>query len=123
MFKSLMPGALTLLAVLQFGTPAVAEQEHPLRAFTVTADQCAFSPAQIGVDLGDRVRVTFIAADAPHSFVIDQYRVAMRATPGRSVTFDFLANTPGTFPYVSNLASDAGCPNMRGDLVVRRPER
>lgn len=93
-------------------------QEHPLREFTVTARACSFTPTQIRIDLGDRVRMTFVAEDAPHAFVIAAYRISRRTTPHRKATFEFLADQPGTFVFLSDLASDADCPDMRGELVV-----
>jgi heme/copper-type cytochrome/quinol oxidase subunit 2 len=93
-------------------------QEHPLREFTLTAQACSFSPARIEVAHGDRVQIVFVAKDAPHAFVIAAYRISKRATPERSVTFQFLADRAGTFPFFSDLTSDEGCADMRGELVV-----
>jgi len=93
-------------------------QDHPLREFTVTARACSFTPATIEAGRGDRVRITFIAEDAPHALVISAYRISKRATPDRNVTLEFLADRIGTFVFVSDLASDADCADMRGELIV-----
>lgn len=96
---------------------ALVAQGH-VREVTVTARACSFSPGAIEVSWRDRVRVTFVAEDAPHAFVIAAYRVSKRATPDRTVTFEFLADQAGAFVFLSDLASDADCPDMRGELVV-----
>jgi len=96
----------------------LSAKEHPIREFTVTARACSFTPTEIRIDLGDRVRITFVAEDAPHAFVIAAYRISRRATPYRDVTFEFLANQAGPFVFLSDLASDADCTDMRGELVV-----
>ena len=110
--------ALSAATFVGNGTSTLLAQEHRLREFTVIARACSFTPTEIKVDRGDRVRITFVAEDAPHALVIAGYRVSKRATPDRSVTLEFLADRVGTFVFVSDLASDADCADMRGELVV-----
>jgi cytochrome c oxidase subunit 2 len=89
------------------------------REIRVTARKYSYSPSRIEVTQNDLVKVTLEAADIPHSFTIDAYRIAKRASPGHGVTFEFRADQPGTFPIYCNIAEDEGCRNMRGELVVR----
>ena len=65
------------------------------------------------------MRVTLRAEDIPHSFTVDAYRIAKRAAAGQTVTFEFRADRPGTFPFYCNLKIDDGCREMRGQLIVR----
>lgn len=58
------------------------------------------------------------AEDVPHSFTIDEYRIAKRASPGHPVTFEFRADRPGRFRYYCNIKTDEGCRDMRGTLIV-----
>jgi cytochrome c oxidase subunit II len=95
------------------------EQSTSVREITVTARRYAFSPARIEVKQGDIVRITFVAEDIPHSFTIDEYRIAKRASPGRSVTFEFCADQAGSFVFYCSLTIDEGCREMRGELLVR----
>jgi plastocyanin len=90
------------------------------REFSVAARKYAFSPARIEVEQDDLVKITFTTDDIPHSFTIDQYRIAKRAGPGQTVVFEFRADQPGTFPFYCNLTIDERCREMRGELVVRR---
>jgi cytochrome c oxidase subunit 2 len=89
------------------------------REVTVTARKYGYEPARIDVAHNDLVKIRFETADIPHSFTIDAYRIAKRVSPGNSVTFEFRADQPGTFPFYCNIAEDDGCRNMRGELVVR----
>jgi cytochrome c oxidase subunit 2 len=98
---------------------AVRAQGGPAREITVRARKFSYSPARIEVRRDDLVKVTLEAVDIPHSFTIDAYRIAKRASAGQSVTFEFRADQAGTFPYYCNLAQDDGCKSMRGELVVR----
>ena len=93
-------------------------QEQGRREITLTAKKFAFSQPRIEVAVNDVVRITLVAEDIPHSFTIDEYRVAKRAAPGKPVTFEFRADRAGTFPFYCNLTIDDGCREMRGELVV-----
>jgi plastocyanin len=91
-----------------------------VREFTVTGDHYAFSPASITVNRNDLVKITFTAADMPHSFTIDgPYRISKRAGAGQSVTFEFRADQPGNHPIYCALSQDPKCKEMKGTLTVR----
>lgn len=96
------------------------EQAPTRRDIQVTAKRYAFAPSTIDVFDGDVVKVTLVAEDIPHSFTIDDYRIAKRANPGHTVVFEFRADKPGTFPFYCNLSIDDGCRAMRGQLHVRK---
>lgn len=110
-----LTGAFVLLAVLA-GAMVTAQDET--RPFTIAAKKYAFDPAVIEVRHNDLVKITLKSEDIAHSFTIDDYRIAKRATAGHSVTFEFRADKVGTFPFYCNLKSDSGCRQMRGKLVV-----
>jgi heme/copper-type cytochrome/quinol oxidase subunit 2 len=95
---------------------AKALQEHE---FTVTANDFAFSPSRIEVHQGEIVRITFHAVDIPHTFIIDEYRIAKRAGIGQTITFEFRADRVGTFGIYCNLTTDDRCKRMKGELVVK----
>lgn len=96
-----------------------AREQGPVREFSVTGRDHAFSPARIEVQRDDVVKVTFTAADIPHSFTCDSYRISKRAGAGQSVTFEFRADQTGTFEFYCNLSADDRCRGMKGQLVVR----
>jgi heme/copper-type cytochrome/quinol oxidase subunit 2 len=100
---------------------AVASQDQaPTRQpVTVSGRKYAFEPARIEVQQNDLVKISFTAEDIPHSFTIDDYRIAKRAGAGQTVVFEFRADKPGTFDFYCNLAIDDGCKKMRGRLTVR----
>jgi cytochrome c oxidase subunit 2 len=89
------------------------------REVSVLARKNGFSPARVEVHQNDLVKVTFSAEDAPHSFNIDEYRIAKRARPGHPAVFEFRADRAGTFSYYCNLSTTTGAhDDMRGELVV-----
>ena len=114
LFAGLGTSVAVLLAVV-----AHAQDQGAIRQFTVGGHKYAFAPSAIEVQRNDLVKITFKAEDIPHSFTIDEYRIAKRAGAGQTVTFEFRADQPGTFRFYCNLTQDDGCKNMSGQLHVR----
>ena len=111
-------GTLVLLIAGVLVAWAAQEPAQPLRAFSITASKYRFDPPRIEVDQNDLVKITLKSADIAHSFTVDDYRIAKRAGPGQTVTFEFRADQPGTFRYYCNLKQDDRCKEMQGQLVV-----
>jgi heme/copper-type cytochrome/quinol oxidase subunit 2 len=117
--------ALALVVVLaaagawSVGLQAGQSEDLALRQFTVIARRYSFTPGRIEVLQGDLVRIALSTEDIAHSFTIDAYRIAKRASPDQPVTFEFRAERAGTFPFYCNLKSEDGCRQMHGDLVVK----
>ncbi len=111
---------LSVVAAVTVGvTRAVDAQEPARHELVIKVKKHQFSQTRIEVFQGDVVKITLIAEDVPHSFTVDQYRIAKRAAPGKPVTFEFRADRAGTFPYYCNLTTDdADCKNTRGELIV-----
>lgn len=109
-----------LATAVRAGLPASALRAQGIaREFTITGDQFAFSPTRLEVRKDDLVKITFSAHDIPHSFTIDDYRIAKRAGAGQTVTFEFRADQVGTHRFYCNLTQDARCRRMEGQLIVR----
>jgi cytochrome c oxidase subunit 2 len=111
------------LACLAFATVAFvalsAREQGQTREFSITGNNHQFSPSRIEVQKDDLVKITFTAADIPHSFTNEQYRISKRAGAGQAVTFEFRADQAGTFEFYCNLKQDERCRDMKGTLVVR----
>jgi heme/copper-type cytochrome/quinol oxidase subunit 2 len=117
--------AAVIALLVQGARPLEARAKHE---FQISARKYTYRVAgvdrpEIHVHDGDVVRVTFSAEDIPHSFTVDEpYRISKRAEPGKPVTFEFLADKPGTFEFYCNLAIDERCrKELRGTLVVDPP--
>jgi heme/copper-type cytochrome/quinol oxidase subunit 2 len=124
--NSTLAGGLGLLLSVAVGFGlGTALHAQAKREFNVSARKYAFTvegqaTPRIVVQLNDLVRITFRAEDIPHSFTIDDYKIAKRAEPGTPVTFEFRADKASDSPFVfyCNLTIDDGCRKMRGELVV-----
>ena len=101
------------------GQAAAQTQGPAARPVSMTARRYRFDPPRIDVNQDDLVTIELHTEDIAHSLTIDAYRIAKRVNPGQPVTFEFRADTPGTFPYYCNLQIDEGCRQMRGELVVK----
>lgn len=111
-------GVAGLAAVAFTTAPSIGAQDDSRRDVSIAARDNGFTPAKLEVRQNDLVKVTFTAEDHPHSFNIDEYRIAKRARPGQPAVFEFRADRAGRFPYYCNLSSPAGKHEMRGELVV-----
>jgi cytochrome c oxidase subunit 2 len=95
------------------------EQAPNRREITLTARDYRFAPERIEVIKDDLVKLTVQSADHAYSLTIDEYRLSKRIPAGGSTTIEFRADQIGSFPFYSNLTSDARHAQMRGELVVR----
>ena len=114
---SLIVGGLFVAGVSAL--PLKPPAQAATREFTITADQFSFKPLRIEVQKDDLVKIAFLAKDIPHSFTIDQYRIAKRASAGQTVVFEFRADQIGTHRFYCNLTLDDRCKRMEGELIVR----
>lgn len=111
---------LSVCVLALVGVAAQQDQPGQLREFTVVGDHYTFTPSTLTVNRGDVVKVTFTAKDIAHSFTIDDdYRISKRAGAGRSVTFEFRADSAGEHMIYCNLSADPKCKDMKGKLIVR----
>lgn len=96
------------------------EQAPNRREFALSAKDFRFTPDRLEVIQGDLVKLTVRSEDIAYGFEIKQFRVSKRVPAGGSVTFEFRVDSaPGTFPFYSNLTSDARHAKMSGNLVVQ----
>ena len=108
------------LLFFRWQRPAAAHDQGPtVRPWTVAASRYKFDPPRIEVFQDDLVKIELRTDDIAHSMTIDAYRIAKRVNPGQSVTFEFRADQPGTFPFYCNLQIEEGCRQMRGELIVK----
>ena len=110
----------TLLALGVTTALRAQEQAPEHKDIKITAKDYRFSPARVDVSVNDLVRVTVTSEDVAYGFTIDDYRVSKRVPAGGSVVLELRADREGTFPFYSNMTSDARHGQMRGELIVRK---
>ena len=113
-------GAAAFAAALGSARPLAQDQTPERRDITITAKDFRFSPNRVEISRDDLLRLTVKSEDVAYGFTIDDYRVSKRVPAGGSVVLELRADREGTFPFYSNMTSDARHGQMRGELVVRR---
>ena len=109
-----------LALVAGLARPEAQDQAPERRDSTITAKDFRFSPSRVVICRDDLLRLTVKSEDVAYGFTIDDYRVSKRVPAGGSVVLELRADREGTFPFYSNMTSDARHGQMRGELVVRR---
>lgn len=88
------------------------------REITVTATDFAFTPSEIRVKKGEKIKLTLTNADGGHGIAIPAFGVNLRARPGGSASVVFTADRTGSFPFFCDVFCGEGHGAMRGTLVV-----
>ena len=109
-----------LALVAGLARPEAQDQAPERRDVTITAKDFRFSPSRVEISRDDLLRLTVKSEDVAYGFTIDDYRVSKRVPAGGSVVLELRADREGTFPFYSNMTSDARHGQMRGELIVRK---
>jgi cytochrome c oxidase subunit II len=135
-FQLLMP----LLIALAFSvlTPPVAAGSNTsdtAQVIEVTAKKYEFSPSPIRVKQGTKVQLKITATDHVHGFriattpeggdangkpglVLSSGEGCNRIEQGQTVTVEFVAQTPGTYPFKCCVHCGWHHGSMHGELIV-----
>ena len=108
---------MIFVAVSLYGQAQEPAQNR--RDFVIVAKDHTFTPNKLEVSQDDLVKITLTSEDVPISFAIDAYRIIKRVAGKTSLTFEFRADQPGTFPFYCNLTRDPDCKDMKGTFTVR----
>lgn len=88
------------------------------KEFLMTGENYKFSPDQIVVNRGDKVRVTFKSIKGTHDFIIDEFNVSTKQlSDGKMETLEFSADKSGKFDFYCSVGNHRGL-GMKGTLVV-----
>jgi heme/copper-type cytochrome/quinol oxidase subunit 2 len=94
------------------------QEEAPLKRIKMTAENWKWSPDQIRVALGTRVRIEFQSYDASHSFVLKAYKINVPLPEGKTGEVEFVADKAGEFRWRCGRPCGNGCAKMTGKLIV-----
>ncbi len=95
--------------------PATTATTHEI---TMTAQQFAFSPSSIQVNLGDTVILHVTSTDVQHGIVLPDFNVNQQLPPGQTKTVTFVANKKGTFEFSCDVPCGPGHREMTGSITV-----
>ena len=110
---------LVLLAGIVLLVPVPAFAAVPVeRVFKIQASQFEYLPAELRVNLGDRVTIELTATDVVHGLSIDGYNLETTADPGQTARLTFTADREGSFRFRCTVTCGNLHPFMIGKLHV-----
>ncbi len=88
------------------------------REFTITGSDFSFSPVEMSVNEGDRVKIVFNNAKGFHDLKIDEFNVGTKQLKeGESETIEFVADKAGTYEYYCSVGNHRAM-GMKGIFTV-----
>ena len=92
--------------------------EGTVTEIVVNGNNFAFSPKEIRVKEGTRVRVVFNNTGGLHDFVLDEFNARTKQIKGdQSETIEFVASKKGTFEYYCSVGTHRQM-GMVGNFIV-----
>ena len=89
-----------------------------VKTFTVSGSNFAFSPKEIKVKKGDKIKVIFKNTGGTHDWVLDEFSVrTAQIKDGESAEVSFIADKAGTFEFYCSVGSHRAM-GMKGSLIV-----
>ena len=140
--KSPLPISLLIAITLSLSSTALPKPGHPapaaaegVQSIDVTAKKYEFDPGTIRVKQGTRVQLKITATDHVHGFAISEMPEGLetqgkpglvfaspqhcaRVEEGKSVTVEFVAQTPGTYAIRCCVHCGWRHKSMKGQLIV-----
>jgi cytochrome c oxidase subunit 2 len=128
--------AVVILVAGNSSVPSAAAQGE-VKEVTVSAKKFEFSPSEIRVKAGSRVRLIVTSTDREHGFEINPIAEGAdkKAAPGlkfdasvtkpefklpkdQATTIEFTATQPGTYSFKCSVVCGMGHRNMKGQIIV-----
>jgi|SRR3989344_3534285 len=95
-------------------TPAPGQ----VKVFTVDAKNFSFSPAEIRVKKGDKVKIVLNNTGGFHDWVVDEFNARTKQVTGPATAeVEFTADKAGTFEFYCSVGQHRAM-GMKGNLVV-----
>lgn len=95
-----------------------SEDISQVKVFEVMGSNFAFSPNEIRVNQGDRVKIVFTSQNGFHDFVLDEFDAkTSQMNSGGSETIEFVADKVGNFEYYCSVGNHRQM-GMVGKLIV-----
>ena len=131
--RSLFPGSLLLALTVSLSSGAAPHRSpDATQVVNVTAKKYEFDPSTIRVKQGTKVQLKITPTDHAHGFKISDLPDAggkpglvfassqdcVRIDEGRSTTFEFVAQNPGTYSFRCCVHCGWHHRAMKGEVVV-----
>lgn len=106
------------LVITEIPKAAETQTNETIKKFTLIAKQWDFTPSEVRVKQGDKVRLTIKSIDVSHGFFLPDFKINATLIPQKEAVVEFIADKQGTFIFSCNIACGSGHNGMRGTLIV-----
>ena len=111
------------VVLLTFALVVIAQEppkppEAPVREIKVSAKKYEYSPEEIRVKQGERVRLLITATDRKHGFEIKELGIKTELEKGKETVVELTIGKPGTYQIKCSVRCGFGHGGMRAQLVV-----
>jgi cytochrome c oxidase subunit II len=131
----ILMAATLVLAASSVARPAARPADENMQVIAVTAKKYQFAPSPIRVKQGAHVRLKVTATDHVHGIKIDEFaegsdregspglvfpssKDCLRIDKGQTQTVEFVAQTPGTYPFRCCVHCGWDHRSMKGQIIV-----
>lgn len=130
-------GALVALLALSMAGPALAqeepaepaqekaekkgcqdEEEAPVKFIKMYVEEWKWSPREIRVKQGTRLKIEFYSYEASRRFDLKAYKIKVALPQDKIVTYEFVADKKGEFKFRCGRPCGDGCAKLVGKLIV-----
>ena len=99
-------------------SPTPSSDGAQVHTVTVVGQNFSFTPSQIHVKKGEKVKIVFQNSGGTHDWAIDEFNVhTTRIQGGQSTSVEFTPTKTGTFEYYCSVGSHRAM-GMKGNLIV-----
>lgn len=98
--------------------PTNIEAGVPVKTFTISAQNFSFSPSEIKVNKGDRVKIILNVVAGFHNWAVDEFNAKTEQVQGPATReVEFTADKAGTFEFYCSVGNHRQM-GMVGNIIV-----
>ncbi len=116
--RTLMSGALGAAVLLAGASAELVRSEEPARVVEITAKRFQFSPAQVALKRGEKVKLVLRSDDVVHGFFSRPLGIDADIHPGTPTELVITPLTAGRFLTICDHFCGSGHGGMRMTIVV-----
>lgn len=93
-------------------------EEAPVKFIKMYVEEWKWSPREIRVKQGTRLKIEFLSYEASRRFDLKAYRIKVPLPQDKTVTYEFVADKKGEFKFRCGRPCGDGCAKLVGKLIV-----
>jgi cytochrome c oxidase subunit 2 len=116
--QKLLSFGLSVAVLLLAASPHRARADEPMRVVEITAKRFQFSPSEVTLKRGEKVKLVLRSEDVVHGFFSRPLGLDTDLNPGSPTEIVITPLTAGTFATICHHFCGAGHGNMKMTFVV-----